>query len=206
MAIYNEILVGRFNRSLQKLFGIKGSPPVRQVAGEISPGHLLQSGTENRFLEAWGRFSYVSQPAAQAGVAAASRLRNPVGSNIIAVLERLIVVNGGAATDFPILQAQASQADLSVIAFSPATRWDPRGQPASGLIRSESQAVPAPALFAKMQIAALAGTNVDFIIDTIHELPLLPGDAVQMQSNLVNTTPVFCWLWRERFLEDSERS
>ncbi len=205
MAIFNEILVGRFNRGLQKLFAVKGSPPVRQLGGEIMPIHPLFSGTENRYLEGWNRFAYVSQPGAQAGVQAASRLRNLANSNIIAVMERLLFTSPAGA-DFPILQSQQTNADLSIVAFSPNARWDSRGNPASALVRSESAGVPAPGLGSKMQGASLVGTSFDFIIDTIHELPLLPGDAIQMQSNVANTNPIFTFVWRERFLEESERS
>jgi len=35
MAVYNEIGIGRWNRFIQKLTDIKGSPPARQLASEI---------------------------------------------------------------------------------------------------------------------------------------------------------------------------
>ena len=206
MAGYNEIGVARYNRIFQKLFQMKGGSPVPTLGGDIQPSFQVFNGAENRYLETWQRFGYVSQPAAQAAVAAASRLRNPPGSNIIAVLERLVFMNSAGAVDFPILQGQQSTADLSIIAHSPAERWDPRGQQASALIRSESQGVPAPAFFARMQGACPVNSFFDFITDSIHEFPLLPGDAIQMQSNILNTAPIFSFLWRERFLEESERA
>jgi hypothetical protein len=51
-----------------------------------------------------------------------------------------------------------------------------------------------------------ANSNVDYITTDIHEFAVLPGDAVQMRSNTANNSNNFAFMWRERFLEDSERA
>ena len=206
MAIFNEILVGRFNRGLQKLFAIKAGPPVRQLAGEISVNHPLQSGSENRYLEGWKSFAYFDGIVATAGQNTSSRLRNPPTSNIIVVLERIIPTASAAADQF-FLEHQASTADLSIIAHSTAERWDPRGNAASATVRSiNSAGSPTVALFAKLFLALAPNFSADFIIDPVHEIPLLPGDAIQVRSNNVALPMNVSWFWRERFLEESERS
>src|SRR5260370_24325928 len=89
MARLNEILVGRFGRSLQKHFGIKGPVPVATLAPEIIPVINVFSGVETRYTDAWNRFGAVSSLAALAGNETLGQLRNPAGSNIIAVVELL---------------------------------------------------------------------------------------------------------------------
>src|SRR6266403_5793977 len=108
MAIYNEILVGRYNRGLQKLFGIKGTPPVRQVAGEIQPSYPLASGEEDRWLQGWNTFW-----ASTAGIVGAAgntpvfRMTNDVGSNIIAIIEKILVgVTAATLIDVQFANAQ----------------------------------------------------------------------------------------------------
>src|SRR5260370_39141970 len=93
MAIFNEILEGRFNRGLQKLFAIKGGPPVRQLGGEIMPVHPLRSGVENLWLEGWNRFVAFTDLTSCVGQIVGVRMRNPIGSHVCAVLVGLWCVN-----------------------------------------------------------------------------------------------------------------
>jgi hypothetical protein len=66
--------------------------------------------------------------------------------------------------------------------------------------------VPAVTFYVKKQIATAAGVSQDFVQDTIQEVPLLPGDVIQVQSNNVNELFNGSFGWRERFLEADERS
>ena len=54
-------------------------------------------------------------------------------------------------------------------------------------------------------LAALVKT-ADVIVDDLQELPLLPGDAMQVRNNTVNQFVSGIVWWRERALEDSERT
>jgi len=90
MAIFNEILVGRYNRALQKIFGIKGSPPVRQVAGEITPAISMFYGVEHRITESWNRYAIGVAAGPVAAQVCNFRYRNPRGSGVLAVLEKVI--------------------------------------------------------------------------------------------------------------------
>src|SRR5216684_1967801 len=89
MARFNEINVGRYNRALQKLLGMKGEASVPILASEIAPSFVLPYGVENRYLEQWNRFGLGMNVTATAGNQSAFRLRNPAGSNVIAVVEVL---------------------------------------------------------------------------------------------------------------------
>src|SRR5713101_6850733 len=94
MGIFNEILAGRYNRALQKQFAIKGSPPVRQLGGEVTPQVSLFYGRENRFTETWNVFGQLHNVPALAANLSQSRLRNPFGSNVIAVVEKITFSSG----------------------------------------------------------------------------------------------------------------
>jgi hypothetical protein len=132
------------------------------------------------------------------------RIRNPVGSNIVAVFEKIFA--GATNADQPKLQLQATVGDLINPFTVTPTRWDARmGQVSSALLMSDTGgAGPGGALQTKLQGFFPANSGYDFIGTDVAELPLLPGDAIQVESNVVNQLITICWLWRERQLEDSE--
>src|SRR5437899_5615173 len=128
MARFNEILVGRYNRFLQKLFQIKGSPPSPQLGGDIQPSFAVFSGVENRYLEAWQKFGNTIVAAAVAAQNSAVRIRNPVASNVVAVLEKVSIAN--AIADTITLNNQTADANLASTAGS--IRLDARQGALSG--------------------------------------------------------------------------
>jgi hypothetical protein len=204
MARFNEILAGRYNRFLQKLLQLKGGPPASQLASEIMPVFPFFSGRENRFLEGWSTFGFTRTIVGVAAVAGACRIRNPVGSNLVAVFEK-ISVGAAAVADQPLVELQATTGDLITPFQIIPTRWDARqGQNSSTMIFSDSSGGSVIGLQAKLQGFFTAGNAYEFINTDINELPLLPGDAIQVQSNVANQAFVVSWLWRERQLEDSE--
>src|SRR5260370_16724185 len=89
MAEYNEILVGRFNRSLQKLLGMKGGPPAAQLSGEIMPVLPFTLGVENRYLEGFTMYGAAPGPTGGVGQTAVIRLLNPINSNLLVILHFL---------------------------------------------------------------------------------------------------------------------
>lgn len=59
MALYNEVLAGRYNRLLQRLLNMKGGPPAPQLSGDIAAGIELESDRpEWGFLNGEQRFQY----------------------------------------------------------------------------------------------------------------------------------------------------
>src|SRR5260370_18480671 len=121
MARYNEILVGRYNRMLQKLFGMKGGVVAPQLASEISAAFPLFSGVENRYLESWNRFTSVVNQVALAGTPAQWQLRNTT-SNVIAVIEKLTISSSTAqlvAVTTDLTPGQALSATVAVTVPDP---------------------------------------------------------------------------------------
>jgi hypothetical protein len=206
VARFNEILAGRFNRALQKITGIKGSPPTPQLATEIVPSFALFWGSECRYLEGWYRFGMTDTFGASAANVNAVRIRNPVGSNVVAVFEKILAMNNGAAADnVTITLGNGVTAELPTISNLP-QRLDARTNPNPSLIPSKTQA-PAPSTPGnRIAIAELAvNTNIDFLLgDVTQEVTLLPGDVIQIQNGIVNNAGGFSWFWRERPLEESE--
>jgi hypothetical protein len=203
MARFNEILVGRYNRFLQKLFSMKGGPPSPQLASEIATNVQFFSGVENRYLESWNRFAAAQSDAALAANTDAVRLRNPTGSGVIAVIEKIYADSGTA--QLVTLSLGPSNAALAGGAQALTTaRLDKRTNQNPTLEISGANNSPA-GLSSQKLIGLLSSTlGYDFILSVGQEIPLLPGDAVQITSSVVNTTLDVSFIWRERSLEDSE--
>jgi len=203
MARFNEILAGRYNRFLQKLFQLKGGPPSAQLASEIMPIFPFFSGREHRYLEGWNTFGFSRGEGAIAAITGVQRLRNPVGSNIIAIFEKIGFATVLAAA--PILRLQSTNTDLPSVFVVGNKRYDRRGSADSSLITSENSGAGGVLLQARMLGNAGANGFYEFITVGIQEIPLLPGDAIEVDGNAVNQAIVgITWLWRERSLEDSE--
>jgi hypothetical protein len=203
MARFNEILVGRYNRYLQKLFSMKGEPPAPQLASEIQPSLTLQEGEESRYLQGWNVFARAQVTNAQGAAASGVRLRNPTGSNVIAVITKIVIGQGITSTDN--LEYGAATTDLDVTGTGKSI--DGRAILQSNCIISQSSAAGATALsdtIFQTAITANAGLLVDVL--AYIEVPLLPGFAYQMRAAQNNTVLNTSWFWRERFLEDSERT
>lgn len=203
MAIFNEMLAARYSQFMQKLFGMKGGAAVRQIAGEITPAISFFSGAENRFLESWQRFGFRNQPAAVAAQNCAVRLRNPAGSNVVAVVDSIIVFNQGALTDNPVLTIQAGAAELGS-GPNGAAAIDPRGIKSATCINSFG-AVAAIAGFVIGGASFAASQQAQFICSSIQEIVLLPNMALTVWSNIQNQAITVCMNFRERLLEESER-
>jgi hypothetical protein len=208
MARFNEILVGRYNRFMQKLLSMKGPASLTQLAGEMQAVFPFFSGVENRYLESWHRFGVLMQIAAAAANQSAFRLRNPAGSNVIAVFEKILDQNNSAGAETDGLSQGAAGVDLATPFAFTTTRLDPRGQQNPTLILSQQNTtVSAPSLAdAFLTWNMPANTNQDLILYENAEFTLFPGDAIQLFSKNVNLPLSTGFIWRERYLEDSERA
>lgn len=206
MAIVNEILAGRINRFAQKLFSMKGPASLRQLAGEVVTIVPLFNGAENRYLEGWERFGQLTSIGAAAGNTSEVRMRNPANSGVIAVVER-ITYFATALLDQPTLGILTTNLDYAALVTVVASRLDARGRPRTSMIFSAQNAAGGAGAFnTVLQIQVPVNTTGDFIITDIQEIPLLPGDAFTVASNVVNIPIFVSWMWRERPLEDSEKA
>lgn len=206
MARFNEILAARYSKALQKLFGIKGSTPVPVLASELTPSYAILSGAEDRFVQGWDRFGFNLFTAGVAGQIVAIMIRNPKTSGAVAVFEK-IKWQCQNAGDQSVLSSGAQASDLGTI-ITPSTNFnfDNRGRTGSALIVSRAQAAAIADLNTTRDVdVGLANTNYDKIGTDIQEIPLLPGDAIQLRGvTLANSFQATFW-WRERPIEDSEK-
>src|SRR5713101_1889395 len=204
MARFNEILAGRYNRMLQKLFAIKGGAVAPQLATEIGTTVNLFNGVENRYLESWDRFGLQMQRVALAAVTSGARMRNPAGSNVIAVIEQILVSNLNAAAISYAIDSGASGVDGATIIAVSQARLDARGRANPTVILSTGNTL---ALFStKLQPTLLTNVSLLMVSNENQELPLLPGDVLTVASVQVNVQADVCFIWRERALEESERA
>ncbi|PYX64617.1 MAG: hypothetical protein DMG78_30430 [Acidobacteria bacterium] len=209
MALFNEIQVGRYNRFLQKLFSMKGPPAMAQLASELQPVFHLFNGIENRALEGWNRYATAPNTAASAANTGGVRLRNPAGSNVIVVLER--IVYHPSANDTPAFRWGTATTDLAVVPGLTNIRLDARqGANAPTLVVSTQNTTPVvPTLTNQFTIDGpdvLAHAPYFYMQTEDQELAIAPGDAFQAEAGTVNQLARWSFLWRERLLEDSERT
>lgn len=203
MAVYNEILIGRWNRFLQKLTGMKGGPPARQLSSEISVSQPIFHGPENRYLEGWERFGFVITQNLLAAQTSDIRFRNPVGSNVIAVAESINITATAAQTGF--IEIGAVTTDLATLVPLTVGALDSRSRPQPTLIGSKTNNGAFFGAAVKTWGIGTTSQAIELILTENQEFTILPGMGLQIDSQTVNVTLQASMIWRERFLEDSER-
>ena len=204
MAVYNEIGIGRWNRFIQKITDIKGSPPARQLASEIVFQHPIFHGAENRYLESWDLFGLSTTSFQVIGQNSGVQFRNPVGSNVIAVFQKITMSAGASAIGFTVEYQLGLNVDLNVLNVS--VPMENRSRSSSTVIVSSNSA----GAIASGNNIFTAPSNpstvlVEVIQDTLHEIVLPPGATLVLSGQTVNTAAFFSAWWRERFLEPAER-
>jgi len=207
MAKFNEILVGRYNRFAQKLFQLKGAAPCPQLASEITLSHPLFHGHENRLIEGWNTYSYSIQLGASVGNANGFRLRNPTGSNVIAVVEKVTLTAFAAA--IPELELEPTVADLGTAQVLLVKNRDGRvGNSPTPACRASS-AQPAVLLGTGAFIYhgfAPANSAIEVISTEDAQFSIAPGFALNYTSLTANVQTGWVVWWRERALEELERT
>lgn len=211
MARYNEILVGRYNRFVQKLLSLKGDASLFQFSTEMQGTLNFFSGVENRYLEGWNRFGLLLSITAGAATNSLLRVRNAAGSNVVAVIEKINVTNPTAAAYITNLRSgNLSAADAATLNVgAPTMRLDSRGNPVSSLIISSnagSATTPASPGSTKIEGGVPVNGTYEFLQFEDQEIPILPGDVVDVFIGTAAVQMDVSWIWRERFLEDSERT
>lgn len=202
MARLNEILVGRFNRAYQKAFGIKGGPPVATLAPEIMPVHQIFHGIEDRFTESWTRWCLLMNLAGAGGQQCGVQVRNPPNSNVVGVIER-VSLNSTTAQSFDIMLPNTTT-DLT--AFPSTNSLDARQKTQSAAL-IVSQQTTSFALVNVIDLISVTANNSVFMIQTENqEVPVLPGSAFQIETTALASQMFGAIWWRERYLEEGERT
>ena len=208
MAVYNEILAGRFNRFVQKLLSMKGPTSLVAVSSDLRMTHQVQSGAECRYIEGWDLFGISVSVTAAAANFSTIELRNPTTSGIVGVLTRAFAYEKLVDADGPFLiLIRGATADQPTVTAS--IGWDQRSRPASSLIFSSNPAAAATAFGGTNAIIGRhnvpANTNTIELLPAGLEVPILPGQAIAMQNNVAAQLMAGGFWWRERPLEDSEK-
>lgn len=210
MARVNEILVGRFNRMLQKLLSMKGPASMYQLSPELQAVLAFRSGVENRYLESWYRFWNIVGIGPSVGNNNGLQLRNPLTSNVIAVIEQFrYEAAAGDTITLSLTRNGATTTDLTnLLAVNPQDFRQVQGATGSGsaLILSSFSPVVSFSTTPQAYTAAAAATDYDTIFTENQEWVINPGDTVRIINATANVLIRFNLKWRERFLEDSERA
>lgn len=177
------------------------------LGSEVVPSLPLWSGVENRFLDSWNRFCQATTVAAVAAQFIRIQLRNPANSGVLAVLESMVVEN--TVPDQPILSGSGSNvADLTTVILTNQNQLDPRGATGSAMILSRDSIAANPQFTNIYKIGGFGASTgaYEFIMNENQEFPLLPGWTWRWNSNVVNQSFNLSLMWRERAIEDSEKS
>ena len=202
MARFNEILAGRYNRYLQKLFQLKGGPPAAQLASEVMPTFSFFTGVEHRYLEGWNRYWAFVSSAAVAAQFGKVRWRIPRASGSIAVLEKVSCVSVAPSGPF-VISTLHNDAGSDLASLTAANNMDIRtGQNSSTIV---SQQTSAAVDLAIVDYLTQAQNGVAELINfEEQEFTILPGDTLQIRDGTPNQALSVSAIWRERSLEDSE--
>ena len=204
MARFNEILVGRYNRFLQRLLSMKGGPPAPQLASEIQPQMDVEAlPVELRFLLGWHMYHQTLSQGASVGNTSGVQVRNPLTSGMVAVLTSIQISVGGAE---PVTLSQTFggvTADLTNV-FN-GQRADSRAKANSSLALSSF--APAADLAGIVFTATIQAVNpFEFLNKEYDAIPMLPGHTIRITGNTVNTQLLVHFKWRERPIEEGEIS
>ena len=164
------------------------------------------SGIENRYLESWDTFFGVLVAPGVAAQTGSVRIVNPAGSNVIAVVQSVKISKLSAGT----LNGNFGRgAGTAVNLGTAATGMNPdiRGRVNSTSVLSQGTGVLAlPINWASFTFGVAAAFDLELINNENQEWILTPGCAYELVNQTVNEAMHVNWIWRERFLEDSERA
>lgn len=195
---------GRFNRWVEKFFNIKqAGASVTGVEDSIRPVAPLFLGQEDRYIQGWNRFAVTTTAPAVAANTTAVEILNPVGSGIIAVIEKLNALPGAVELCQWALQPLATSLTTAV----PLTisRLDGRGNKnAVCQISQGTTPIPGAGGLPAFRMLATTTGNTEFVATINQEPILMPGDGLLVIGELVNTQLSVAFMWRERVLESSE--
>lgn len=209
MALFNEILVGRFARFAQKHFSMKGRAPTPTLSADVQMGMDFNTGAENRYLEGWDLFAGGASQAAIAAQFTLFSFRNPKASGVVAVITSAIFIDGAAATAVApgvMKLSRGATTDQNTVLTPQA--FDARGRLQASCNLTNNSAAPAGTggTVTNVTFAAYAANGAYQYVPPGLEVPVLPGDAVLFQTAAINTASTFSMWWRERLLEESERT
>ena len=202
MALFNEILVGRLNRWVQKFYAIKsGSASLTQLLPTIQTINPVFSGAEDRYLQAFIQQSVFFSVAAVAAQFGQCQIRNPLGSGVIVTVYQVVVSAGSA--DNPLLQVINNRNVDFATTSALGSSMDNRAS-GSSVIASQGTAVAqVSGGSASWGVNMGVGNQYNFLQNG-SEVPILPGCCLVGQAGTVNQVTNWTMTFRVRPLESSE--
>jgi hypothetical protein len=205
MAKYNELLVGRYNRFVQKLLSMKGPASLESLNPELQVVLATFHGVENRYLEGWDRFAVGVTVAANAGQISQFRFRNPAASNVMAVLEVITIgISNTGLVDLRFSRVITAD-DATLFGSYPALDSRSSRVTPTLVLSQDNTGVSPLGLNVAARINIAGATTFALINDESQEYPCLPGMTYDIAAP-INTSLFLTATWRERLLEESERA
>jgi len=202
----SKIETGRWSEQLRRMFGMAGISSVSaDLSPEISPVVVLEEPTNDWLFLKSVRQVFVAQTVAAAiGFTSKFRIRNPVGSGVLAVM-RTITMTSPTTTDLRVnINEQTVDFSVSEPTTVPDSRWNALGSaaPTSSLVASSAndQATP-PAGDPLLEVLTLGNTPVVLA----EAFPMLPGTTIDFGHPSVNISLRVWCSWIERTLPALER-
>lgn len=196
----SKIEIGRYSELLRRMLGMKGTTEVAgELSPEISPIFVIEDpGAEWDFLKSvrGGRLAEIQ--VGVAGFGSVVRLRNPVGSGVIAVVD-LISITPEGATNVGVTRGTETTELFSLgVSVVPDLRWESEASIATTLRVSRASDVAGPVGDVLARTRPLAGSEF------VYSLPIvmIPGTSVDWGVGFGSTNETIHTFagWRERQL------
>lgn len=201
----SSIFIARVNRYIERLFNVKGGPAILDIDPTISIEVPFLTGVEDRYTQGWNRFGIANNQPAVAAQASGVQFRNPAGSNVVAVFEKIQFDVSTAGSWTLNLSMDLNAADMTTVTPNNGNRLDNRSlTQAPTLIFSRGNNFGDLSRIIGTAAQAAANSPFNYILSPNQELTLLPGDSIRINTGTVNVNLIATWIWRERALETSE--
>lgn len=205
MSLFNEILAGRYNGILHKLFSMKEGAPSPQLATEIFPVIPLDAtlnGLEQGFLGGI-RYcvSYGQVGAGGAGTRSAVQIFNPANSGILTFVEQVVgkSVNAVGVT-LAIKRHDTALANGATGTRARDFRWG--SQTPATQIRFDNAAAAVGTTIALMEHQIDSGVSTWAKYD--HGFVLIPGTGILVDPLTDNQQCAAGFSWYERPVDPNE--
>ena len=208
MASFNEIQVGRYNAILHKLLDMKEGAPAPQLGGDIVPAIVLESDRpEWSFLGGMRNcIGGIWRAGGGATLYSKQALVNPVGSNVLAVIDMVSVhslSNGRIALQYlsnGVALIGTTNRQLNIDSRS---GWvGGFGTNPTCQVRFEESVgptVPGNA-FVEWSLPTSGSGQQNIPLNMV----IGPGHGLVLIDQVLNQAMNTFWVWRERVLEPSE--
>ena len=201
MALFNEILQGRYNLILSKLLGMKAGAPAPTLATDLVAGFTLEDDAPEWYALSGGRLCMGQGALAAGGAGNRSQiqLRNAGSSGMIVRLEAILCASTAAVFGFPVRRFNGTLTGTSAVVGLRDTRV--QQTPAASVLtqnNAAAQGTTQGVIFPSFGIAGLySGTWIWPIV-------LGPATGIMVDPGADNQDLQAVFIWRERAAEPSE--